>query len=913
MYKKYSFLLIPAAVTLLCALLFFTTIDNKIFDLFLRAVPSLTEDESILIITIDDDSINYAGVFPWTRDLYADAIIFLREMGADAAAFDLSFLDPSTAQVDLEYLREDLPRYLDSGFMQINDEAAFYIDGFASGQLKAPDAEAAKSGIRKVNEEIKNQLGISIGYVARDMDAYLADALKFFGNSYLTLTMVSEDDITGEEKTYEMDQEILSWLKAHIALKNLTVKNDTRTPAMIGIWPALYRLLVNANDAGFVNAQVDPDGYRRRVHLLLKHEDEYYRHLILSGLAKKLGDPGIEVDNLAITLKNARVRDEVKDIRIPRAEDGAVLLKWPKKQFSEYNTMSILNLVMYPEIERAFAENLRTMAQSNFFYYWDGDENPFEIYSNANYIKEVLYQGEDNSDGVSFDLFLQYRRDYLEAVKEWLDGGYEEAIIADIAGDAELEEYAAGLFSACREQFRNLTKIREETEKQTRGRVCIVGVDATSMTDLGLITFQERYPNVGTYAVLGNMILSEEFLDDAPWYVSFAIALVFSLALAFVIKKLDTGKSIASGLAAIFLTTGLFLLYFVLTRHYLGLAVPLAAVTLTFLSLAGLNFFSTVREKTFIRSAFSRYLAPAVIDQIIADPSRLKLGGQNLVMTAVFTDVQGFSTISEKLSAPALVELLNLYLTEMSNIVLENQGTIDKYEGDAIIAFFGAPILYPDHAARACRSAMEMKKAEMEFNRKLAEKPIGPDELSPRFKERYTPGMDWHSLIGNIFTRIGINTGDMVVGNMGTPNKMDYTIMGNAVNLAARLEGVNKQYHTGGILLSEYTREMLDDEFVLRSLDRVRVVGINTPVRIFELLALRSGVPPELLAMTGEWEKAIGLFEKAGFDGALKIFGEIFAKNPQDMTAKLYIDRCKNYRNFPPKPDWDGVTNLTEK
>jgi adenylate cyclase len=913
MHKKYSFLLIPVIVTLLCALLFFTTVDNTIFDLFLRAIPSLTEDESILLITIDDDSINYAGVFPWTRNLYADATIFLREMGADAVVFDLSFLDPSAAKVDLEYLRGDLPRYLDSGFVQINDNAASYIDAFASGGLKAPDAEDAKNAIALANESIKNQLGVSINYVARDMDAYLAEALKFFGNSYLTLTMVSEEDIIGEEKVYKMDQDILSWLKKNTALKNLTVKGDTRTPAMTGIWPALQPLLVNAGGAGFVNAQVDPDGYRRRVHLLLKHEDEYYRHLILAGLAKKLGDPDIEVNNETITLKNVRLGEKLKDIGIPRAEDGTVLLKWPKKQFSEYNVLSILNLIMYPDIERDFAENLRTMEQSGFFGYWEQDETPLDIYNQANYLKEALYQGEDSGQGVTFGLFTQYRQAYLEAAGKWLSGAYEEAIRADAADDAELEEYVAGLFDICGKQFQKLMEIREETEKLTRGRVCVVGVDATSMTDLGLITFQERYPNVGTYAVLANMILSEEFLDDAPRYISFVIALVFSLVLALVIKKLDTGKSIASGLGAIFLTTALFLLYFVLTRHYLGLAVPLTAVTLTFLCLTGLNFFSTVREKTFIRSAFSRYLAPAVIDQIVADPSRLKLGGQNLVMTAIFTDVRGFSAISEKLSAPALVELLNLYLTEMSNIVLENKGTIDKYEGDAIIAFFGAPVVYPDHAAQACRSAIRMKKAEREFNRRLTEKPVLPEELSPRFRESYEGGMDWHSLIGDIFTRIGINSGDMVVGNMGTPSKMDYTIMGNAVNLAARLEGVNKQYNTGGILLSEYTREMMDDEFVLRSLDRVRVVGINTPLRIFELLALRSEAPPELLAMTEKWEKAIGLFEKTGFDGALEVFSEISAQNPQDLTAKLYISRCENYRTHPPKPGWDGVNNLTEK
>jgi adenylate cyclase len=282
-------------------------------------------------------------------------------------------------------------------------------------------------------------------------------------------------------------------------------------------------------------------------------------------------------------------------------------------------------------------------------------------------------------------------------------------------------------------------------------------------------------------------------------------------------------------------------------------------------------------------------------------------------MTAIFTDVRGFSTISEKLSAPALVELLNMYLTEMSNIVLENQGTIDKYEGDAIIAFFGAPVHYPDHAARACRSALQMKQAEYRFNQRLTEKMINPEELSLRLKETYSPGMDWHSLIGDVYTRIGINTGDMVVGNMGTPNKMDYTIMGNAVNLAARLEGVNKQYNTGGILLSEYTREMLDDSFLVRSLDRVRVVGINTPLRLYELTAFRPEASAEVLDLAGLWEKALEVYEKRDFINATYLFKEISVQNPADLTAKLYIERCEDHKNTPPPENWDGVFNLTQK
>jgi adenylate cyclase len=259
-------------------------------------------------------------------------------------------------------------------------------------------------------------------------------------------------------------------------------------------------------------------------------------------------------------------------------------------------------------------------------------------------------------------------------------------------------------------------------------------------------------------------------------------------------------------------------------------------------------------------------------------------------MSALFTDIQGFSTISEQLDPEQLVQLLNRYLTEMSDIIMENMGTIDKYEGDAIVAFFGAPVYRKDHAALACRSAVEMKKAEAELNRVIM-----ADHLSP----------------APIYTRIGINTGEMVVGNMGTSSKMNYTIMGNAVNLAARLEGVNKQYRTGGILISEYTKNEIGDEFVCRSLDRVRLVGIQTPVRLYELLGLQSeaGEPDALAA----WEDALARYEKREFAGAEEMFSAIASQNEKDGAAWLYMNKCREYMAAPPPDDWDGVNNLMQK
>jgi adenylate cyclase len=547
------------------------------------------------------------------------------------------------------------------------------------------------------------------------------------------------------------------------------------------------------------------------------------------------------------------------------------------------------------------------METSGFFSYLAGELNPLEAYNSANYIRELLYEGEVPEDGLVFDAYPAARREYLESAGVFLNGPYESAILEDVAGDGELEDFVKRLFAAAREQYTTLLEIREQVGGKVRGTLSVIGVNATSMTDNGLITFEEKFPNVGTYGAIANMILSGEFLDDTPALVSFFIALVLALGLTVLIRRLDdVGKSIAAGILAMAITAAALILFFVITKRYVGAAVPFDSVTFTFLSLQAIKFFSTTREKSFLRSAFSRYLAPEVIEQIISDPSKLNLGGEERKMTAIFTDIRGFSTISERLSPADLVNLLNIYLTDMSNIILENRGTVDKYEGDAIIAFFGAPIHMEEHAALACRTAIRMKKVEHLLNIKISDANLSPiPSFTKLVTEQTLPSPP-------LFTRIGINTGSMIVGNMGTPNKMNYTIMGNAVNLAARLEGVNKQYDTRGILISEYTRQEIGDEFVLRSLDRVRVVGINTPVRLYELLEERKNASPELLEKEKIWEAAIALYETRRFHEAISLFRS-FAANGEDPTTTLYLSWCDQYIKDPPGPAWDGVYNLTQK
>jgi adenylate cyclase len=303
-----------------------------------------------------------------------------------------------------------------------------------------------------------------------------------------------------------------------------------------------------------------------------------------------------------------------------------------------------------------------------------------------------------------------------------------------------------------------------------------------------------------------------------------------------------------------------------------------------------ISYAGSEREKQFIRKAFSTYVSDDVVKEIIADPSRLQLGGTKRRMSAIFTDVQGFSAISERLDPEHLVSLLNRYLTFMSDAILGEKGTIDKYEGDAIIAFFGAPIPLEDHALRACVSALTMKRIEKELNKKIMEEKISPKPL---------------------FTRIGINTGDMVAGNMGTGNKMNYTIMGNAVNLAARLEGVNKQYGTW-ILASESTVEEAGETILTRKLDRVRVVGINEPVRLHERLNMMDCAEPNEKKLVEVFDQAREYYENRKWKEAIEGFKESLSIENGGPSA-IYLKRCENFLKNPPDDKWDGVNNLTEK
>jgi adenylate cyclase len=285
---------------------------------------------------------------------------------------------------------------------------------------------------------------------------------------------------------------------------------------------------------------------------------------------------------------------------------------------------------------------------------------------------------------------------------------------------------------------------------------------------------------------------------------------------------------------------------------------------------------------------FGEYVAPELVAEMAANPNNYSMEGESRELTVLFADVRGFTTISEGLDPNTLREYINIYLTAMSENIRGNRGTLDKYIGDAVMAFWGAPVTLPDHAARAVATALQMQATAK--------------TLSADFLARGWPELK----IG-----IGLNTGEMRVGDMGSKIRRAYTVMGDAVNLSSRLEGITKVYGVG-ITVGEGTRRAAP-AFAYRELDRVRVKGKNEPVPIFEPIALESELDENSRSMLQKWHTALGLVRSQQWDDAETLLNELHAQAPGDLLYTLYLERIAYYREHPPAMDWDGVTTFETK
>jgi adenylate cyclase len=319
---------------------------------------------------------------------------------------------------------------------------------------------------------------------------------------------------------------------------------------------------------------------------------------------------------------------------------------------------------------------------------------------------------------------------------------------------------------------------------------------------------------------------------------------------------------------------------------------PSLAIVLAYFGTAVYQYLTERQQKAVIKNMFGHYINPAVVNELVANPEKAKLGGDRRELTVFFSDIAGFTTISEQFHAKpeGLVELLNEYLDEMTRIVLKYQGTLDKYEGDAIMAFWGAPIPQKDHAYRTCLAALEMQK-------RLA-------VLRPKWEKEKKPPLA---------VRIGINTGIMIVGNMGGKDRFDYTVIGDSVNLASRLEGANKQYQSH-IMISDFTYSHVKGKVITRELDLIKVKGKNEPVKVFELLGTSDMQMTENQKQSLElYHEGLKLYRARKWEEAIAYFQQAFTLDETCYVAQIYTERANLYQITPPPADWDGVFVMTTK
>ena len=922
--------------------------ELRVYDILLATRPITEKAPDLALVEVDDASLDKLGPWPWSRDIIADVLLRLREVGAKTAVFDIEYLSLSKVAVN-------------------PDDAQLLMQ-------KAGTSEGAQIAAE----------------VFRDNDEFFSKAVQFFDNTWLTINKEQIVSVSDEDDEYARRRFLINGIDD----KNDLIKKGNDTENKIngteqGFSPAHHRFVKMATGAGFTNIIVDKDGTRRRVELLNKQKGGYLGQLVFAPLLKELDVHSITRKGNLLILHDALKKNGKRgDIKIPLDQNGCMLIHWaPGEYVDSFKHESVMIINQLWECETALLNNLGEFTRVSLT---DAEGVPLAynaevegIFEDWEYIKNFRSYIFDNLNGYDIDgnlvasesamgesveelqaSYFEARKEFFKRVQNFYTGPYKseiqvavESLLGTGAIDSEDASSILAFFDETFDGIKSLTELYLDTfdgiQKKLNGAFCIVGNMATGSTDLGNTPFKNYYPNVGTHANVYNTITTGQFLTplSAWWAIGAAAILfaVFALATAKAkpsIQNVTGGIIIALSIVAAFIFMSLFSVY-----------VPIVAALLiefsAYLALMILRFASNEKERALIKSKFGAYVAPEVVEQIIQNPKYAQVGGDNKELTALFSDVRKFSKFTEIVNningeekgAEQLVAALNNYLGALSDAIQSEQGTIDKYVGDEIVSFFGAPIDDPDHAFHSCAAAIKMREAEEKINKefykefkyaKCAARPWKEvaaeenwDDAQTKKYLAYVAEYNSNGWIPMLLqSRVGLNSGRMVVGNMGTEKKLNYTIMGNNVNLASRLEGTNKVYGSW-IMCSQSTYELLQkssraEEIVTRSFDAVRVINVEKPVRIFNILGFRNKLGDAQLKAAAIFNKGMDYYMKGSSSpGYQKPQSELEeAKKYFDMAAQLYAtdassavfsQRCSDFIKDGIPEVWDGVYTMQTK
>lgn len=539
----------------------------------------------------------------------------------------------------------------------------------------------------------------------------------------------------------------------------------------------------------------------------------------------------------------------------------------------------------------SLAEAARGLGFINFFPDSDGTTRRLPLLAGS-------------SDGAFLQLAAAVARDVLEADRAVLGRRSlslgpatlpltaEGDMVIDWHGSLEQTTYPAYSMGAVLRSYSEMQKGQPPFLEPSlfRDKIVFIATTAAGTYDLRVTPLSPFTPGVLIHMAALDNILRSRSMRQASYWVFAATTLVLCLGTAwgFMLLQRQTAK--------IGLILGLAVGYYGIAVHaftehglWLELAFPEGGLAMTYAVAATVEYLTEGRQRRVLRAMFDKYMAAEVVDEIMRHAHGIKLGGEKKELTVLFSDVAGFTTISEQMEPEALVELLNRYLTAMTDVILRYRGNVNKYLGDGIMAIFGAPRGDPNHATLACHAALESQEALV--------------RLREEWKAQGYP---------EIMARIGVNSGPIVVGNMGSQARMEYTVMGDHVNLASRLEGANKFYDTL-ILLGPRTYELARGDIEAREVDVMRVKGKREPVVVYELLARKGTLDPDKRRTVDAYQEGLAAYKHRDFGTAVLRFEKALAQDPSDGPSRVYLNRARAYLAVPPPPDWDGVYELKTK
>jgi class 3 adenylate cyclase len=747
----------------------------------------------------------------------------------------------------------------------------------------------------------------------------LAEKPDLTAEEFLRTTLGASADAPGVDR-----DDLVRAYRREQALVQLAKRSGQKLPLQAGapvaheLTPPLPKLLAGAQGAGYVIFERDIDGVVRRLPLVVSHRGKLLKQLGLTVACDWLGIP----DDQIVVGPNQLVlhRNDDQDMYVDLDEDGQFLINWTggaaawtrsfthvpvtrvleihanreavqdnKKQllFEKAEVVRLFTPTAYPDYE-ALVRRLSGLESEEPDSHLDATGPGQELAA----VREAVAKIEDNARYIL--------KQYYTAAQDQAPADAQERALFE-AAERLYPSLAEGRLAARVKQAnqrlqRRIGRRLAELRPMIKNRICLIGYTASAVADLQpMPVFGKSAPGVMVHSNVINTVLQNAFIKTAGPAANSLIILLCGCLVSFVTLVAGPRLSflfVLFMLGAIAVINGIGL--FGVQRIHVAVATPMMAVLLSWSLITMYRQLTEERTKRQVATALAQYTAPVIARRIVQDPARHDLSPVEREVTSFFSDLKGFTSISERLGPANTRALLNPYLGTMSDVLHSRSALINKFYGDGIFAFFNPPVLPSvDHARQACLAALDSVAAL--------------EQLSVRFNR--------HRLaehFAQLRMRVGISTGTVYVGDFGSSNKLDYTCLGDPVNLASRLESANKAFGTT-VMVSGDTRDQTADDLAFRYLADLRVIGKTQSVAVFELLGRTSTVDPKLLDYAGTFADGVKLFKDAKWQECVRHFGSLLQIRRDDLAATLYIETCQRFQQSQPPPDWAGELQLEEK